>query len=118
MTRALKIKGKFYTSFTSACDLNGISSPNVYRKMKKHKLSMTKAIESIMNEKIEIIGSGRTDAGVHALAQVANFHTNTNIEIEKIPYAINSKLTKSIVITKAEEVEERFHSRYNCKKKT
>ena len=51
MTRALKIKGKFYTSFTSACDLNGISSPNVYRKMKKHKLSMTKAIESIIDYK-------------------------------------------------------------------
>ncbi len=50
--------------------------------------------------------------------QVANFKTNTNIEIEKIPYAINSKLKKSIVIKQAEEVEDRFHSRYNAKQKT
>ncbi len=77
-----------------------------------------KAIKEITGEEVEITASGRTDAGVHALGQVANFHTNTNIEIEKIPYAINSKLTKSIVIKKAEEVEERFHSRYNCKLKT
>ncbi len=77
-----------------------------------------KAIKEITNEECEVIASGRTDAGVHALGQVANFHTNTNIEIDKIPYAINSKLPKSIVITKAEEVEERFHSRYNCKLKT
>lgn len=76
------------------------------------------AIEAITGEKIEIIGSGRTDAGVHALGQVANFHTNSSIEIEKIPYAINSKLKKSIVIKNAEEVEERFHARYNCKGKT
>ena len=50
--------------------------------------------------------------------QVANFKTNSNIEIDKIPYAINSKLKKSIVIKEAEEVEERFHSRYNAKQKT
>lgn len=61
---------------------------------------------------------GRTDAGVHSFGQVANFKTNSNIEIEKIPYAINSKLKKSIVIKEAEEVDERFHSRYNCKEKT
>lgn len=50
--------------------------------------------------------------------QVANFKTNSNIETDKIPYAINSKLKKSIVIKSAEEVEERFHARYNAKQKT
>ena len=50
--------------------------------------------------------------------QIANFKTNSNIEIEKIPYALNSKLKKSIVIKEAEEVNERFHSRYNAKRKT
>ena len=50
--------------------------------------------------------------------QIANFKTNCNIEIEKIPYALNSKLKKSIVIKNAEEVEERFHARYNAKQKT
>lgn len=77
-----------------------------------------KAISAITGEAIEVIGSGRTDAGVHALGQVANFHTNSNIPIDKMPYAINSKLKNSIVIKKAEEVEERFHARYNCSGKT
>lgn len=61
---------------------------------------------------------GRTDGGVHSFGQVANFKTNSSIPIEKIAIAINSKLKKSIVIKNAEEVEERFHARYNCKEKT
>ena len=78
-----------------------------------------RAIQEITKEeKIELNASGRTDAGVHALGQVANFKTNCNIPVEKFPIAINCKVKKSIVIKSAEEVEERFHSRYNCKQKT
>lgn len=80
--------------------------------------NIEKVISDITKEEIEIIGSGRTDAGVHALGQVANFKTNSAIPIEKFAIAINSRLKKSIVIKKAEEVDERFHSRYNCKQKT
>ncbi len=50
--------------------------------------------------------------------QVANFKTNSNIPIEKFAIAINSNLKKSILIKSAEEVDERFHSRLSCKKKT
>lgn len=50
--------------------------------------------------------------------QVANFKTNANIPIEKFAIAINSNLKKSILIKSAEEVDERFHSRLSCKKKT
>lgn len=50
--------------------------------------------------------------------QVANFKTNSNIPIEKFAVAINSIIKKSIVIKKAEEVDENFHSRYCCKEKT
>ena len=50
--------------------------------------------------------------------QVANFKTNSNLPIEKFILAINSKIKKSIIIKDAEEVEDRFHARYNCKKKT
>ena len=71
------------------------------------------------DEKIDLIASGRTDAGVHALGQVANFKTeNMSIPIEKFALAVNTKLKKSIRVIKAEEVDERFHSRYTCKKKT
>lgn len=76
------------------------------------------AIMQITGEEVELNASGRTDAGVHALGQVANFKTNTTIPIEKIAIAINSKLKKSIVIKKAEEVELEFHARYACKRKT
>lgn len=80
--------------------------------------SIEAAIEQITGEKVELNASGRTDAGVHALGQVANFKTNSSLPIEKFPIAINSKLKKSIRILKAEEVDERFHSRLTCKRKT
>ena len=50
--------------------------------------------------------------------QVANFKTNSNIAIDKIPIAINSQVKNSIRIQNAEEVDEKFHSRFNCKRKT
>lgn len=77
-----------------------------------------KAIQAITGEEVELIGSGRTDAGVHALAQVANFKINCNFPIEKMATAINSQLKQSIRIKKAEEVSENFHSRYHCHQKT
>ena len=87
-----------------------------------NKLNIQGTIEKVLSEmtgeEIELNASGRTDAGVHSFGQVANFKTNSKIPIEKFPIAINSKIKKSIVITNAEEVEERFHSRYNCKRKT
>ena len=80
--------------------------------------TIEKAISSITNEQIELNASGRTDAGVHAIGQVANFKTNSNLSIDKFAIAINSRLKKNIIIKNAEEVDENFHARYNCKKKT
>lgn len=80
--------------------------------------TIEQAIERITGEKVDLTASGRTDAGVHAIGQVANFKTNSNLPIDKFPIAINSNLKKSIIIKSAEEVEDRFHSRLNCKRKT
>jgi tRNA pseudouridine38-40 synthase len=80
--------------------------------------AIQKALKEITGEDIEIYSSGRTDAGVHALNQVANFKTNSTIDTSKFAYALNSKLPNSIVVKSAEEVSERFHARYNCKEKT
>lgn len=80
--------------------------------------TIEQAIKTITGEDVDLQASGRTDAGVHALGQVANFKTNSNIPIEKMSIAINCNLKKSIRIVKAEEVEERFHSRLSCKRKT
>lgn len=80
--------------------------------------TIEKAIEQITGEAVDLNASGRTDRGVHALGQVANFKTNSNLPIEKFPIALNSNLKKSIRIKNAEEVEEDFHSRLSCKRKT
>ena len=80
--------------------------------------TIEQAIKNITGEEVELNASGRTDAGVHALGQVANFKTNSQIPIEKFAIAINSRLKKSIIIKNAEEVDERFHSRLTCKRKT
>ena len=80
--------------------------------------NIEKAIETVTGEKVDLMASGRTDRGVHALGQVANFKTNSQLPIDKFPIAINSNLKKSIRIYSAEEVDEEFHSRLSCKKKT
>ena len=80
--------------------------------------SVENAIKQITGEDVELNASGRTDAGVHALGQVANFKTESNLPLEKFPIAINANLKKSIRIINAEEVEENFHSRLSCKRKT
>lgn len=75
-------------------------------------------IESVLSEmtgeKIEIIGSGRTDAGTHARGQVANFKSNTKMELSEILDWLNRYLPQDIVIKKVEEASERFHARYNA----
>lgn len=75
------------------------------------------AIKEITKEKVKINGSGRTDAGVHAIGQVANFKIESKIDVSRIPDALNSKLPKDISIIDAEEVDEDFHARYSAKGK-
>lgn len=76
-----------------------------------------RAIQDVTGEQVELYASGRTDAGVHSFGQTANFKISNNIPIDKIPLALNSRLKKTIVVKSAEEVDESFHARYNCKGK-
>lgn len=71
-------------------------------------------ISQITQEKIKLIGSGRTDAGVHALGQVANFKTHSNIPLIKLPLILNHLLPLDIRIKKAERVDNSFHARYSA----
>jgi len=79
-------------------------------------------IENVLTEmagqKMEIIGCSRTDAGVHALHQVANFHINMDKEPSDIHAYLNKYLPNDISITRVEIVPDRFHARYNAKDKT
>ncbi|MDT2597518.1 tRNA pseudouridine(38-40) synthase TruA [Enterococcus dongliensis] len=74
-------------------------------------------ITQMTGEKIEIIGSGRTDAGTHARGQVANFKTNTEMTCNDMLIFFNRYLPSDIVVKKVEEMPERFHARYNVKGK-
>ena len=75
-------------------------------------------ISSLVKEKVKLTASGRTDAGVHALGQVAHFDTNSTIPPEKFKDAINSKLPSDIRIKKSELVGVEFSAMNSAKKKT
>lgn len=77
------------------------------------------AIETLTGTRTRIIGSGRTDARVHAEGQVFNFHTDSRIAVERWALALNSRLPEDIrVVESAAEVPDAFHSRFSAKRKT
>jgi len=63
------------------------------------------------------VGAGRTDAGVHALKYVANFHTSSSIPCDRLPLAVNTRLPDDIVVTRATEVRGDFNAIGSCLKK-
>ena len=75
-------------------------------------------IERILNHKINLIGASRTDAGVHAFGQVANFKTEKELDLKVFVRGVNSLLPPDIKIVEAEFVDENFHARYSAKGKT
>lgn len=74
-------------------------------------------LNTILREKINLIGAGRTDAKVHALGQIAHFVSSKQLEINKILYSLNCLLPKDIRIIKIEEVDFNFHARFLAKSK-
>lgn len=79
---------------------------------------LNEKLSELLGEEIETIGASRTDAGVHALGNVAVFDTNTRIPGDKISYALNQRLPEDIRIQLSEEVEADFHPRYCDSEKT
>ncbi|WP_291581371.1 tRNA pseudouridine(38-40) synthase TruA [Clostridium sp. UBA6640] len=75
-------------------------------------------LSKMTSEKIELIGCGRTDGGVHAENYIANFHTNCMLSEGMMIDYLYEFLPEDIVVKEVEEVEERFHARYNAKAKT
>ncbi|MBU2034707.1 MAG: tRNA pseudouridine(38-40) synthase TruA [Candidatus Omnitrophota bacterium] len=76
-----------------------------------------KVLKGILQEEVSLFGSGRTDQGVHALAQVANFKTKSKISLSRLKLGLNSLLPKDIVITGIKEVPFDFHSQRSAKSK-
>lgn len=80
--------------------------------------TLEEAILSVTGETVRLVGCGRTDSGVHALAYVCNFKTKSALPCERLPHALNSRLPRDIVCIGAAEAEEAFHSKSSAIKKT
>lgn len=79
--------------------------------------AITEAVEKITGEKVRLTGSGRTDAGTHALAQVANFPIGRALEPAAFQRALNSRLPPDIRIRRLEPVPDDFHARRDARAK-
>lgn len=79
---------------------------------------LNRCLTELLQEPIEVIGASRTDAGVHALGNVAVFDTQARMPAEKISYALNQRLPEDIRIQKSEEVDADWHPRYCDSRKT
>ena len=75
---------------------------------------LMKALSTLLRREVEVVGAGRTDAGVHALGQVANFHTESAMSVEEILEYCNRYLPEDIAVVEVSEAAPRFHSRLNA----
>jgi len=107
---ALEYEGTHYCGWQTQGNARSSRSP----RQKTIQETIEKALQGILQEKVRLIGSGRTDAGVHAGAQVANFKTTSCIPAGKLQKALNSLLPDDIVVTRLEEAEADFHSRFQA----
>lgn len=76
------------------------------------------ALSRMVGSSVEVIGSGRTDAGAHAMGQTANFHCRTELSCQEIAAYLRQYLPEDIGIISLDEVDERFHSRFHAIEKT
>lgn len=79
---------------------------------------LEQVVSQLVGKETEIIGCSRTDAGVHALAQIANFKSEIELSEEHIKSYLNQYLPQDICVQQVATVSEQFHSRYNAKNKT
>nr|WP_300002821.1 tRNA pseudouridine(38-40) synthase TruA [Tissierella sp.] len=101
----IEYEGTKYSGFQSQNDVLGIQEV------------LELAIKKVCREDIKVIGSGRTDKGVHAIAQVCNFFTETDIPAGNFTLAINTNLPDDIKVKLSQEADLDFHSRFSAKGK-
>jgi tRNA pseudouridine38-40 synthase len=78
---------------------------------------LEEAVHTITRERVVVEGSGRTDAGVHALGQVASFRVESDIHVEKLRLGLNAVLPPDIAVLSIEEADAGFHARRSAKNK-
>lgn len=99
-------------------DGTGYAGWQIQENAKSVQETVTSAIETITKEKVNLIGSGRTDTGVHALGQAANFRLDKDLDLYRFIHSMNSILPQDISIKSAEETVPEFHARFDAKKRS
>ena len=79
---------------------------------------MQRALSTLLRREIEIVGAGRTDAGVHARVMVAHFDSATDIDCRQLAYKLNRLLPRDIAVDRVAPVEEGMHARFSARKRT
>lgn len=110
MTRNIKLRIEY--------DGTDFSGWQVQPKLRTVQGEIQEKLKTILKQDISLVGSGRTDAGVHALGQVANFRTESQLETESIMKALNGILPGDIMIVKADEVDLDFNARFSARSRT
>jgi len=101
----LEYKGTAYNGFAS--QINAVAIQDVIEQV----------LSLILNEKIKIYASGRTDAGVHAIGQVIHFDTTSLYDVSRILHSTNQMLPNDIRFKGMEVIDDNFHARYSAKGK-
>jgi tRNA pseudouridine38-40 synthase len=76
---------------------------------------LERGIGTIVNHEVKLVGSGRTDVGVHALGQTANFHTQSGLDQEAMLRALNGVLPRDVLVKGVQEVDAGFNARFSAK---
>ncbi len=104
-------------SLTIEYDGTGYSG---WQRQKNHtsvQQTIEEALKVLTGKKTVLHSAGRTDAGVHALGQVAHFDTQADIPPDKYSFALNALLPPDVRVRKSRKVQDRFHARFDAKKK-
>ena len=96
---------------------NGIKARKSYHSHRTIQNTLELALKKILQEDAQLIVAGRTDAGVHALAQIANFKTNTKLSLTRLRWALNCLLPEDIKVSQIQKVALNFNSRFCAKSK-
>jgi len=79
--------------------------------------TLERVLHQILQERVRVVGSGRTDAGVHALAQVAHLKTRNPLPRERLLRSLNQLLPQDVAVMRIEEVDASFHARFHTRRK-
>lgn len=79
--------------------------------------SLEEAVLALTRESVTVHGAGRTDTGVHALGQVAHFHTGTRLDDDRLHHALNAHVAEGVVVERLETCRDDFHARFSARSK-